>query len=502
MTLAPEAIGQAPEQRLSPGSKRDLPEASPELHRRLLSAVHEVHRSSEAGATWLIGDVCELFRIDALGSSGGSIENALLQLLWLRAMDRERGARRAEDALVLQRLMLSAPSRQAIVTTGVALGLLDGLALSDSPTYSFYFWQSHAAAAARWWTGMSPSNQGRLLGAIHDRARRELDDATWVIRLVGLARDGGPYGAECIDRALAVARNHPCGAIWLQRLLHVLIAADEPFKVWELGESDPPDRGALAAVSAASTDDDALAARIDGTAHTAYVRDPRLARRVISVARRLRQLADHRPRVLANARRLDDAILHWHEQGGPLTPATLLSLLRAGPTAESTALYWSLRSGAFDLRVVPHHVLAAHRLSWGELTVPALSLYTRNAPDAADDIQISDLSAANRSGPATVLAAVRLRLVCLLHEWEHWRHFSGIGENGRAAEPIELRRITRFNRYLSEMLARLEEQRWAASHDIEIGLARGARLGESPVAYLRRVVERTYYGRRRADGRP
>ncbi|MCC7345219.1 MAG: hypothetical protein IT573_09790, partial [Deltaproteobacteria bacterium] len=110
-------------------------------------------------------------------------------------------------------------------------------------------------------------------------------------------------------------------------------------------------------------------------------------------------------------------------------------------------------------------------------------------------IKAPELDLGNEAGRRRAFAELMNRVKALAHEAEHWRHVTGnyFGTE-RASRPLQLAEASREERYVSEIMAYLEEFRWRARNLDADFWEISRRLGETLPVYLRGIADRSYFG--------
>jgi len=232
--------------------------------------------------------------------------------------------------------------------------------------------------------------------------------------------------------------------------------------------------GAVASLAARSFDPERIARTFNGTAHTAGLRDMRLARKVVDVMRTENGVRRN-PSEAIEARRRLHAVLKGYdffESGRDFDNAALLSLLQAINSPEIQALVQDLQSPSLLLEVVPDGAIDDVVTRWGKASCLPVSFFeARRHRGLPDRILIRAFPAVRISREETAREILE-RLFGAMHEWEHSRHF-WLGKHGHAA---------------SETMSLLEEYRLRLRiFDFDIPRA-AAREGITSATLLARTI--------------
>ncbi len=372
------------------------------------------------------------------------------------------------------------------------------LRLLARSTFPNSFWQSHRAKVEEELPSYSVEEQVLILNWIHAQtapmgSQKAKTEAERMITTFGKARRSGKYRQTLIQAVLAKAKSSPQGRLILQRAFDIFYAEEEISKLMEL--ATPPDPHKTVAYVKGLTEDwklATLASMINGTSHTAYMEDIRLARKVVSVSLDAEEDIPNEKRRSEAKTSLDQACLSFISSKAPLTPDFFLGLLRRSLTPQILSFLRSYREEKFEIRILS--TTEFDTLSKRSPHEPHACLFRPATSTTKAQILIREMPG-SFSSPTQAYQALTDRLIGLVHEWEHWRHFSGnyegMEEGGRA---ISLERITRHDRLVSEMLADLEDLRWQTK---VFGLETWRichLLGENPATYLRDKAEQIYFG--------
>ena len=360
----------------------------------------------------------------------------------------------------------------------------------------------HSLQASLDWRSFTQDEQTLLLNTVDRLSAGSSQRADRVISLVAKASENGNYSMEDIRRVLSSAREHPLGRLKLERLLQILAVEDIPEKIRELThEIVPPAFTLWEGFDREGYDLEERARLINGSAYTAHFDDLRLARKVVSVLGEVYRLSVQAPRERNEAsRRFFRAYDAWVQSEEPLNTQTLIELVQANPSEQTRSLVESYRRGAFRIVFLSgeeldrrNGQLGRSRHSMG-LFQPALR------PGGMDQIflrEMPEIDTRTTAGNDAAFAELSFRLKSLVHEWEHWRHMTGHYDGSeRNSEPIEISRIQRRERLISEIMAYLEEYRWRYLNMKEDDLAQVAfRLGLTLPQFLRNFADHFYFSR-------
>lgn len=237
--------------------------------------------------------------------------------------------------------------------------------------------------------------------------------------------------------------------------------------------------------------DKTMARLLNGTQHTAFIDDMRLARKVVSVGRdemiarmRFSQIQQKRISVLTL---IDRA---YSEKWG--LRETLLSLLYVLGTQESRSLLMCLREGSVSLEFISDLEMNCLASTMTQESESCISYY-RRMDHQRPKIYLRQLPAnAYESGTAFFRLSILRRLFGLIHEWDHWRQNTGRYEREECGGmSLTLNADLRFRREatIGEIMSMFEEHR-ARVHlnDFEIR-KRACQGGETLAQFFQKSAE-------------
>lgn len=470
-----------------------------------------------------------LFAYDAIGTSTGSFDHALLQLLIRRAAkDKTLGTKIVSD--ILQRMEIGL-TRNDLETMLTQNGYGKKFQLPRKKILSNELIDQHAKEIAREWSRYRPQDRALLLKYLEGVFQQNPHEVSKLIQIFGQARISGQYPQEAIETALDYARDHPFPILILDRMKQIFLSGDIPAKLFELRPSPPQEDGfeLLENYRLRGMDFETIAQAINGTRTTGYLSDLRLARKIAATMfdvqpylesnswwDRLKQGAisflrsgnvekDPPTQRLENLSRLRREFKIWLGEEKPLDVATLFKFLELNPTPSVEALRNLWIDGKIEIQISSNVEMDALLKNWGKVEegVDALFLEPRE-PGEIPQLFLRELPAFSNAKEREKSFPLFLhRLLSPLHEFGHYLHSSGEDPAIAAGEaPIKLLGINRQNRLVSEIMATLEAQPWRVRNvDIEPWIL-AKRLGEPLALYLRNFHDGVYFGRENREKAP
>ncbi|MFO1519893.1 MAG: hypothetical protein U1F57_09570 [bacterium] len=471
----------------------------PHFHERLLEYFSEAPDRGSREQLYTAIALQDAFNANGLASSTGGLNGLLLQLVAGQILSDPRKTERHNALQSLVSAMEKGLSRTSLQQISQIFGYADGLHSTTTPAYPLPFEEQFRPQIEREWKGYGTEDVIQLLNFLYSATSGRFKQTSRYIRVFGKARNGKIYDPRDIDQALRYARGHPFGKLILQRLFHVFALEDIPAKVRELRPESREDTvEVVLRYLQNGVPSETVAEKINGTRHTAYIHDIRLARKTVSVMQEIARFLPE-PNLLRDLAkmRLDQAILSFLKSNSPLTPSILIDLLKTNPLPWLARLEELYRADGIRLEIVPKNTLDEEAKKWGAIDeCDALFLCARHK-DETDRILIMELPPPppGDQDASFLYATLIHRLAALVHEFEHYRHTRGDYEGvEKYSSPLILRNIGREQRLVSEIMADLEEQRWR-NRNIETDFWHIARrLGESLTVYLRNLNDMGYFG--------
>lgn len=496
---------------------RTTPSDIPNFHEKILQALSQT--PSEVRGTerqlFTVDIIKEIFVHDALRTAGGSFQGARMQLFLegaLRDGNWVRGRKALWEAF------------QAM-ERGNMPRVLDSL-FEEFPygreysldTHTKFPPEFHRTHRNKFLKGYSKPDRQMISNFI----ARELEGPNLgTLRLFYIFYDalqGERFSRTGIESALATARHHPQGRLVLRRLANVLAMGQGEAKIRELSDSGRSLETftLLKRLQRMGRSFEERARRINGTEHTAYIDDMRLARKVVTV------LTEVGPLMMVNqieaspaAHALHQLALRVHSARRAITPADLrqgLELDRDEGGAlhpRTQQLLEALRENALTIEVLGDQDFQ-NRLSQSRLrdTDCQYAFFQKNpGPGLGPTIWIRDITRETTQSPQSstydsssaagreFARQFRNRVKYIIHEGEHWRHLMGNFFGPEAeSRPSFFEKATWKNRMATEIMARLEEYAWAVRHRATVDWELARRYGQGLAMYYRGFVDTDYYG--------
>jgi len=469
----------------------------PGFHENLLEALLSSPRRGELSQLYTVYAIERIFNTDALGTSRGSFGYAPLQLLLGNVLsESDPGLRRLAMSAILatfDRGFSRADSAELMLN----FTRLPHSPAQEKPTYDQRFYSLHGDEANRAWESYRPHDLVPLFNFVHRESLLHPAVAGPIIETLGRGRaEGSPYFASEIDAAIDYARFYPYGDLVLRRLHHIFESGDLPGKLIEItGEASniPTERYVRTLTQNGHSADD-IAETLNGSVHTAYFNDMRLAKKVTSVFQDIAPFLANPKLRDANRARLVEAMMDHIVLHRSFRTVDFFKLLQFGsyPLAEFFERAWMERQ--FILEVLPDDAFQ-RELSASGLQVAdcEFSLFrrVRGGPDRILLRALPPLSIRRPSERDQSFSQVVWRLRGMIHELQHWSDFNGIGPEG-TFKPFKLVGISPEERLISEIMAYVEEFRWQAMNHDDHYLQIARRLGDTVPLYLRNVAEQSY----------
>jgi len=482
------------------------------FHQRLLSAYAQAPNRGTEAQQYVALAISDLFEVNALTSSTGSFEKLVHQALIRRALAEEDPDLRQSVMLATFEKMQNRPTRRDFLDLIVSAGFDREFRVSAIPTYSYLFWDAHREAAAWALREYQPLHVVALLNEICRWTPHDPGNTVRLFRILEEGRQDPQYGGKLIDGVLDYAQHHPIGALIVRRMLQVLVVKDLPSKLSEILDESP--RGdshqAIAAMHDSGMDEEAIARRINGTHHTAFLNDMRLARKVTSVFLEVGTylIPEHPERVIAFHRfqkRLNALIYSgktldiddYFSMLGITKPGDVPSDIPPYPLAIRIHQLW--KSGKVEILNLPDNHFDQELNRHKNLNRPSVFF---SMADGKYRVLMRAVPPLKVNGPVdfeTVYDEALYRIAGLLHEGTHYLQASGEEETiagWAGSKPYQFRSMSRSDRLASEVMAYLSENAWMMkNYEIEWFLV-AQHLGLSLAQFLADSNDALYFGSR------
>jgi hypothetical protein len=548
-SLKEEGSGRTPEEiaeHYRPAFPKELPHSekiiatalatplkNPQLLERLILAYSQSENRGNLDQLYTAVAIKDIFTHDAQNTPVGSFDNALCQTLFTRVLsENDSSLRKARTQALFQMMEEGSLSRSKMESFFKEWGYEKSFRPKVFPRFSFAFWRSQSGPALEALKGYRFADKALLLNFIFSMEEKKPETTERIFKIFKEARHSERYPAEALDGALSYARRHPAGVLVLRRLLHLLAVEDAPAKLLEL-QGPVDERNTLLYIAEMANQGKSwenISEAINGSRHTAYFDDLRLARKIVATSLEVhpRLIGKTEERGLFRAR-LYEAMNSFLLSGKKLDAEQLIRLLEVNGEEELVRFHRQWSEKKFDFEVVSAELFNHIVKVYGQIPdceesifIPLAGAKQRNylakklpPPGQAilrqeyerflnrlgerDQILIRELPPGILKSPLAKEAAfrnLRFRLWGLLHEWGHFLHHSGSDEAIRKEEgPISLANINRQNRLITEIWAYLQEQPWRTKNiDIDPWIL-GERLGENFSLYLRHLNDQSYFGK-------
>ncbi len=472
----------------------------PEFHERLLDALNRDPRRGTLNQLFGVLAIEDAFNTDGMRTATGSFDYAALRLLIGRVIAENDAGRRNHD---MQRIFAGLEmglTRSNLQNLLLQFSVEPGLSAHPEILYTETFWSHHSKAAMAAWEGYREKDILLLFNFAYLHSRGNEVQAAEIIRTFGEGRRDGRYSVAELDAVLDLAARHPLGDLVLQRLHSIFAVRDVPAKITDMATESSPiaTSDLIYNFGQMGLGPDAIALRINGTEHTAYLNDLRLARKVVSVFQEIQEHLANPELTEAGRKQWVQSFKSFTRSGIPLHPSHLVGWLGLQKDPISLQHAEMLTHGGVDIQLVTPESFQGFLKDWGkthgtQLAVTELRRH-RGERDRILIPQLPPFNLATTEGMDRAFSELIGRVQSLAHEAEHWRHgngyFMGIES---ASHPVLLTGISRQERLVSEVMAYLEEFRWRIKNCDRDYLEISWRLGETLPSYLRNLADRQYY---------
>jgi hypothetical protein len=476
------------------------PSKMPHFHERLLEAYAQVPEAIRGTREQLftVHAIQRIFEYDPLRTGTGSFENALLQFFIESALRDSNPSRRSVALQDLFQLMERGNfNRNGLYRLFGRHGYGNNLGTSLSKEISNEWLERHAEEIQKHLHDYRPEDQAQWIHFIFTFYGQDIALSKKVIEIIGKSLISGRYDPWDIKVALDFAKSHPLGQLVLLRILQVFAIEDHPAKLKELRPETVSDTAlVVSSAIALGFKPEKIAKRLNGTRHTGYVFDLRLARKMVSVFNEITPYLSQPELRKENERSLNEGILGFLSSGKVLGVSEFRTLLwidsekQLGLEFPKDLKIEILPAKEFDRRV----------RDWGEVDQCDIAFLGRSVGPPFDrQVFLKEMPPVDLSSHEGLYRAFReatLRLMAMVHEGEHWRHFTGRFEGlEEGSEPLVISKTSRHERLVSEMMANLEEQRWTIRNLDQANYEVARRLGENLPLLYRSMNEHAYFHR-------
>ena len=487
------------------GAVLDMKGGSPLFKERLLEAYSADPKRGSLGSVMTVFAIRDLFYGDAVTSSLGNFEAALLQTYLRRAAALEDGPSRIRAYLDLFEKMEEGLDRMQLVQLFWKHGLQENLNVSRDPVYPPAFLKAHEEALAPFFENYREADRILLLNLVHELAPTDSTKARRLIRILSQAKKSPDYPSSLIDRVLDHARFHALGKLLLKRMLQVFVVEDLPGKLKDLLH-DGPKSGTfsyLTGLQKQGLSIQEMARRIRGTHHNAYLNDERLARKIVIASLEIKDSLSHFSKRSENLTRMREIWSTHLETQGELTPDFWFRMMGHDPEeGRYNALAGTMKDMVEkgDLRIVPLSSESFDDIVQNDPVLKGCDLmFFLQASHEGEPHQIimRDLDPRFNeadSDPNLSFNEILRRVKGLSHEATHLLQATGREESiVPDLEPFDFSEIGREERLASEIMAFQEVGRWDVNNtDIEYW-TRATRLGLNLPLYFLHINDRNYF---------
>jgi hypothetical protein len=465
------------------------PSTLPRFHENLLKALTQAKNVGSREQLYTVSSLYLIFSADPLRSSTGSLDYALFQKFVTLAVSDSRPSFGETALLDLFQAMEAGPHRGALTDLFEKFNYHQDLSLPKDLFPLFERWQTRPLEERQALNDYGPEESLHLMALAEELSEGSPSVSQKILKIFRQSRKSGFYSNEEIDRAIQTALKSPFGRVILKRILYILAAEDHPSKLREI--SDDSERIEthrwIAQQSEKGLTLEEISRALNGTYHTGYVEDLRVARKLVEVMQRVATYLEDPSRRERNFDTLEKSFYDFIRSQKELNPQTLTELLlqNSDPSSEFASQIGRLEP---FIEVLSDQAFEEEARRWNQpegivafiIPHPRLNntyrLIFRGLPPL-------DLS--SDPGEWKAFFEVMIRLKALPHEAQHWEDFT------RDKDLIP--GLSRHNRLVSEMLAYLAEFEWRGMNlENDFG-EKAQRLGESPALHFRNFADGTYF---------
>jgi hypothetical protein len=458
----------------------------PGLHDQILEAFSRSPYLGKGEQFELAERLQWLFNFNALASSTGNFENAILQFLIERAVSDPRPEKGKQALGLTLRKMEGSPSASEFIDLIRRFGYDWDQKISDKKIAATYPYNArYQEAAAGPWKEFQDPHKILLFNYV---ARRSGEDGRLTEKMIELFEKAKshPDYAEEFDLALDYARKSPLTELVLDRLLHLFIVQDHCSKLTELTEdfwsADPLMDIPQWIKKGASPEE--VANKINGTRYTAYVNDLALAAKIVSVTLEAHEHFKN-PRKTEDSQKLfHQALIAELKKSQPLTVDQMMSLFILQPTPLALRIYNAWGKGRLEVKFVPQAQMRREAKALEDVA-GLQNLFKRSETGEVNTIFLPEIPSFDLSRPEGEAEA--------FFRWG--ANFGGLAHEGEHDEHALLRSVHRHDRIVSEMLSGLEEFNWDVRNYTNHFQKMGRGLGNRLPLFLRSLAEHNYFRR-------
>lgn len=451
-----------------------------------------------------------IYRMNAANTSSGSFRNALLH------------------EVVGQALAIGNASFRNLILREVFHAMQRGLGYNElyllastyakpdfqcsgTPQFSAGFAEAHLGnlptQGAHSWENFKPQHRNLLLNYIEHVAGNNPIRAQRLIHVYGEVLNSSRYSRELIEEVLNHALQSPLGEYILRRFTFIVGTQDVAAKLYELRplnsmllDENIPTPRLIYEMCMRGMNVEKIAQTINGSMHTAYLEDIRIARKVTLFYRELVANTDlpnrRHERITQLATTFRAKVLPRWEKQKILSTQDLIDLLETNSSPHFQSFLEAYRKGNFEIQILEGSKFD-QRVNAGGVAIDCHDAYIilKPAPEKTQILlrrfEIGDIH--NTSERDDAFNNILTLLPYLIHEWEHWRHFGGHYHGPETGGHPYNKSLNRENRMGSEMLSFLEENLWRTLHHHDQIFRNIVYFGDPIVTYFRSLADATYY---------
>lgn len=448
-----------------------------------------------------IRSFCDILDSHASLTPTASLETAFADALLVRVLSESDRETRLERLGAFEEMLQSGMSRSKLEEMLRGMSYDAGLTMGTQTEYSKEFFKKHRADLFENLRTYTPEECDLWLNWLYRKSLHDPSQIKEMLKILGNAARENKYDRALLSQCLEYARNHPLGEWIMDRVFQVLVVEDPAYKLVEIVAPEAKEISwqSIEGYVSAAISPPLLNIFINGSSATGFVDHQRLANKVISVAADIERAHPASADLAQKKERIVRAIFDVFKTKKSLDVQNYLDILNASPTPQTQSLYDSWRSGELNIVILPSVKFDEylHRGIPGMSEAEVNALYVHRGNHIANTILLREIPPYNDQDSIShqfVASEVLDRLIGLVHEWEHWRHYNGYYElSDEKGAGIVSGSISRELRIVTEMMAHLEEERWRHINFEQTVYQDAERMGQNLAQYLRDFIDiRTY----------
>ncbi|MBL7685389.1 MAG: hypothetical protein JNK65_05050 [Deltaproteobacteria bacterium] len=465
-------------------------------YRFMLEALAAQKNRGTLSQDFTLRAIKEIFSGNPIETGCEGFEQLLIQVLIIEGLQIPQNNTRTHFLRDVFETMYRGSSRKQLYRLFEQLPEPQNYRLSSDPSYPADFSSRVQALTQESWKAYRSQDRPYLLNFVYQVAHNKPHLTERIIRTLGEVSEEGKVKPEQAHRIIDFAISNPVGQLVLYRFLQDLIT-DEPLsRLQEISEETHPayteeSFNFVQRRLHEGADIETIAREINSTRHNAYFDDLRVARKIVLWLSEVHESIKNPEWVRARRRDYENQITQWINQGRPVEVSDYLKFLRKS-------------FGPHFLKSFEHNIISPSEESFNDtirlakLPVDTDILYMEPPNgyrgEKIPQILIRPISDTVRSNRQQYASALRERLIGLIHESDHYRHFNGLYEGIEQGAPaFNLRNISREQRLMTEVMAYIEELRWQNRNNHVDNWSIARRFGQSIPLMFRNTQDRAYF---------